>query len=133
MYAPNGVSPEYLPHEDDTPLPVDLQGCPYLLHVDSSIPRKHIDVLLDVFAAVRPRVSDLRLVQVGGPWTAARREQIERLCLGDAVIRLRGLTRPQLAAIYRRAAASGSATQRGRGLRAARRRSVGLRRDRGGQ
>ena len=67
-------------------------------------PRKRIDVLLDVFAAVRPQVPDLRLVQVGGPWTTAQSEQIERLGIGDVVIQLRGLTRPQLAALYRRAA-----------------------------
>ena len=47
---------------------------------------------------------DLRLIQVGGPWTAAQHEHIERLGLGDAVMQLRGLTRPQLAGLYRHAA-----------------------------
>ena len=41
VYAPYGVSPEYFLSEDDTPLPTDLRGCPYLLHVGSCIPQAH--------------------------------------------------------------------------------------------
>ncbi|HSV13320.1 MAG TPA: glycosyltransferase family 1 protein [Tepidisphaeraceae bacterium] len=76
----------------------------FVLHVGSCIPRKRIDVLLDVFAAARGRRRELRLVQAGGEWTAAQREQISRLGIESSVTQVRGLTREQLASLYRSAA-----------------------------
>jgi len=106
--APLGVAPEFTPvPAGDDPVPEAVArpaGAPFLLHVGSCVPRKRIDVLLDVFAAVRARRPGLRLVQVGGPWPAARVRQLERLQLSGAVVRLTGLSRNQLAALYRRAA-----------------------------
>jgi glycosyltransferase involved in cell wall biosynthesis len=75
----------------------------YVMHVGSCIPRKRVDVLLRVFAEVRG--PGLRLVQVGGEWTAAQRELIETLHLGDAVRQVRGLERTAIAELYRGAAA----------------------------
>jgi glycosyltransferase involved in cell wall biosynthesis len=75
----------------------------YLLHVGSCIPRKRVDVLLQVFAALRER--GLTLVQVGGEWTGVQREMIARLGIGGGVEQVRGLTRAQVAELYRGAAA----------------------------
>jgi glycosyltransferase involved in cell wall biosynthesis len=83
--------------------PAGVPG-PYLLHVGSCVPRKRIDVLLDVFAAARGRRPDLRLVKAGGAWTPAQRDQIGRLNLGSAIVHRPDLTRAELAALYRRAA-----------------------------
>jgi glycosyltransferase involved in cell wall biosynthesis len=73
-----------------------------LLHVGSCIPRKRIDVLLEVFAAVRK--PGMNLVQIGGEWTSAQRAQIDRLNLTDVVDQKRGLSRSQIADFYRSAA-----------------------------
>lgn len=96
VHAPYGVAEEFGPS--------DAPRERFLLHVGSCIPRKRVDVLLDVFAAVRGGHPDLRLVQVGGEWTAEQRGRIDRHGLGGAVAQLRGLTRHQLADLYRRAA-----------------------------
>ena len=77
---------------------------PFLLHVGSSIPRKRIDVLLDVFAEVRRRFPGLRLVQVGGSWTARRPSSCDALESPRRCSSLRNLSRAELAAYYRRAA-----------------------------
>lgn len=111
VHAPYGVSPEYTsePMEDGLavrarpPLEAVLAS-PFLLHVGSCIPRKRIDILLEVFAAVRSRRPEVRLVQVGGEWTPPHREQLKQLRLEPHVTQLRGLTREQIAALYRAAA-----------------------------
>ncbi|WP_394841479.1 glycosyltransferase family 4 protein [Pendulispora brunnea] len=103
-----GVSPEFRVTPD---APVSLEhlpihtlgGRPFLLHVGSCIPRKRIDVLLDVFAEARREHPDLRLVQIGGTWTDEQRARIERLHIGDALVQFRGIDRTELAEIYRRA------------------------------
>jgi glycosyltransferase involved in cell wall biosynthesis len=104
VHAPLGVAAEFTPDAGPVELPVPAGG-PFLLHVGSNIPRKRLDVLLDVFAAVRPLVPGLRLVQVGGPWPAADADRITRLGVGGDIVQVRGLTRGQLAELYRRAAA----------------------------
>ncbi len=75
-----------------------------LLHVGSTIARKRIDVLLRVVAAVRRRHPDVRLVRVGGPFTAEQRGQVRELGLEDAIVVLPFLDRSTLAAVYRRSA-----------------------------
>lgn len=104
VHAPYGVAPEYSaqPQHVEVPVAVDV---PFLLHVGGNIPRKRLDVLLGVFAAIRARNSKLHLVQVGGPWPSDRVQQIARLGIGRYVSQVRGLTRDQLAELYRRAAA----------------------------
>jgi glycosyltransferase involved in cell wall biosynthesis len=106
--APLGVAPEFshplTPEEARGLLPAQLQGSPFLLHVGSCIPRKRMDVLLDTFAAARAAVPGLKLVKVGGPWTAEQRAMIDRLGLAGAVVQLTGLVRAQIAALYNQAA-----------------------------
>lgn len=98
VVAPNGIAAEYCPPVSDV---TTSNNNPYLLHVGSCIARKRIDVLLDVFAAVRANRSGLRLVQIGGEWTGHQREQIERLGIGSNIKQLRGLSRLELAEWYR--------------------------------
>ncbi len=105
VHAPYGVAAEFaaIPTEAvSLPVPTDS---PFLLHVGSNIPRKRLDVLLDVFAGVWRRMPDVRLVQVGGPWPQHLNEQIQRLGIARAVCQVRGLTRDQLAELYRQAKA----------------------------
>jgi glycosyltransferase involved in cell wall biosynthesis len=102
VYAPLGVAPEFTPDAPPVELPFALEP-PYLLHVGSNIPRKRLDVLLAVFAELRRRGNELRLVQVGGPWPAALAEQIARLEIGPLITQVRNLSREQLAELYRRA------------------------------
>ena len=75
-----------------------------LLHVGSTIPRKRIDVLLEVFAAIRRRHPEARLLRVGGPMTPVQQEQASRLGVADAIVEVPFLDRRELAAVYRRAA-----------------------------
>jgi glycosyltransferase involved in cell wall biosynthesis len=105
VHAPLGVAPEFTPAAAgpvEVPVMLDF---PFLLHVGNNIPRKRLDVLLDTFAAVRGRVPGLRLVQIGGPWPEPLAVQIARLGVGPFVTQVRGLSREQLAELYRRAAA----------------------------
>jgi glycosyltransferase involved in cell wall biosynthesis len=75
-----------------------------LLHVGSTIPRKRIDVLLDVFAGVRQARPDVRLTRVGGPFTAEQRVRARDLGVLDAIRVLPFVDRATLAAVYRRSA-----------------------------
>jgi glycosyltransferase involved in cell wall biosynthesis len=75
-----------------------------LLHVGSTIPRKRIDVLLDVFAGLRQARPDLRLTRVGGPFTAEQRVRARVLGVLDAIHVLPFIDRATLGAVYRRSA-----------------------------
>ncbi|HSI36293.1 MAG TPA: glycosyltransferase, partial [Tepidisphaeraceae bacterium] len=77
---------------------------PFLLHVGSCIPRKRIDVLLRTFASARASQPALRLLQIGGDFTAEQRALIDQLNINDAITQVRGVTRDDIAAAYRRAA-----------------------------
>ncbi len=104
--APYGVAAEFTPRANpEVPVPWldDLAGRPWVMHVGSCIPRKRIDVLLDVVAEVRRTVPELTLVKVGGEWTAGHREQLNRLGLNNAVLHKSGVSRTELAEVYRRA------------------------------
>jgi glycosyltransferase involved in cell wall biosynthesis len=104
IHAPLGVALEFSP-EAAAPIKLTVKTDPlFLLHVGSNIPRKRIDVLLDVFASVRKSIPGIRLVQVGGPWPPSFLMQIERLGVGAGVVQVSGLSRGQLAELYRRAA-----------------------------
>jgi glycosyltransferase involved in cell wall biosynthesis len=107
VHVPLGVCPEFIPAPasgPDSPTPPEVRGRPYLLNVGSCIPRKRIDVLLDVVAAVREACPRMMLVQVGGEWTPPQRERLSRLGLAGAAVQLRGISRRRLADCYRRAA-----------------------------
>lgn len=79
-------------------------GAPYVLHVGSTIARKRIDILLRVFAGVKARHPDVRLVRVGGPLTGDQRALARELGVEPAIVVLPFLDRTTLAAVYRRSA-----------------------------
>jgi glycosyltransferase involved in cell wall biosynthesis len=112
VHAPLGVAPEFAPapvadqrsHGVELGWLTALADAPWVAHVGASIPRKRIDVLLDVVAAVREQVPGLRLLKVGSALTAAQRQQLARLGLDGAFVHVSGLSRAELAEAYRRAA-----------------------------
>ena len=106
---PNGIPDEYGPGPDPAadaeafsligpPGPADL------LHVGSTIPRKRIDLLLEIVAAIREARPGARLIRVGLPFTAGQEGRAAELGLSGSIVALHGISRPTLAAIYRRAA-----------------------------
>ena len=109
VLAPLGVAPEFTADSPRPPIPLplpwlaELGGQPWVLHVGACIPRKRIDVLLDVCAEIRKTFPDLRLVKVSGEWTAAQRDRIDRLGLAGPITHMGGLARAELAEVYRRA------------------------------
>jgi glycosyltransferase involved in cell wall biosynthesis len=116
VHAPYGVAAEFQESGDrgqetgDRKTQPSVSDCllpqgPWVAHVGSCAPRKRIDVLLDAVAAVRARLPELRLVKVGGEWSADHRDRIARLGLADAIVQLHGLSRAVLAAVYRAASA----------------------------
>jgi glycosyltransferase involved in cell wall biosynthesis len=75
-----------------------------ILHVGSTIARKRIDVLLDVFSSLRRETGDrLRLLRVGGEFTPAQQDQSRRLGLTSDILVLPFLSPAELAGVYRRA------------------------------
>jgi glycosyltransferase involved in cell wall biosynthesis len=74
-----------------------------VLHVSSTIPRKRIDVLLEMFSRFRGVHPEARLIRVGGPLTREQHRLAESLDVTDALVQLPFQERPQLAALYRRA------------------------------
>ena len=79
-------------------------GTTELLNVGSTIARKRIDDLLAICAALVPRVPDLHLVRVGGPFTVQQERVVDELGLADRISVVGFLDEPTLAAMYRRAA-----------------------------
>jgi glycosyltransferase involved in cell wall biosynthesis len=105
IHAPLGIAPEYcLAEPRSEPTPREPATAPFLLHVGSCIPRKRMDVLLEVFARVRTSFPNLQLIKVGGPWSASQSEQITALGIKPALTQLAGLDRSAIADLYRRAA-----------------------------
>ena len=107
--VPIGVHPSCTPIPDSSAdataasLAGELTG-PELLHVGSTIPRKRVDTLLDLLSRVAAARPDVRLLRVGGPFTAEQDERIEALGLRRHIRVLPFIERPVLAALYRRAA-----------------------------
>lgn len=105
----NGVHPSCSPEPDPTSdLAADAllgeTGGLDLLHVGSTIPRKRIDVLLQVFAALRKQFPAARLIRAGGSFTNEQARLVDRLELGPAIVTLPRVDSSVLAAFYRRAA-----------------------------
>jgi glycosyltransferase involved in cell wall biosynthesis len=75
-----------------------------LLHVGSTIPRKRIEMLLEIVARVADRRPDVKLWRVGGPFTESQRVRACQLGVSHRIMVLPFVTRPVLAALYRRAA-----------------------------
>ena len=104
--VPNGIDPEFLRE----PSAVAREwaaarlsrggGAADLLHVGSDIPRKRVDRLLDIAAAVQAAGRPVRLVRVGAPMTEAHRRQAKRLDL--RVLELPFLDSDVLHAVYER-------------------------------
>jgi glycosyltransferase involved in cell wall biosynthesis len=111
VVIPNGVAPVYSSAPE---IYGDLEaarllgpgaGTIELLNVGSTTPRKRIDILLRVFAAVRDRYPSLRLIRVGGRLTTRQADLAQALGIGRAIVELPFLHSQTLAAVYRRAAA----------------------------
>jgi glycosyltransferase involved in cell wall biosynthesis len=79
-------------------------GAIELLHVGSGAPRKRIDVLLRVAAAIRRELADVRVIRVGDPLTPPQRQLATDLGIVDAVVTIDRVDEATLAALYRRAA-----------------------------
>lgn len=109
LVVPNGVHPSCTPVGDSATDAVARaltgdQGGADLLHVGSTIPRKRIDTLLEVVAEVRKSRPDVRLWRVGGAFTPEQARQVRTLGLESHITVLPFVSRPVLAALYRRAA-----------------------------
>lgn len=75
-----------------------------ILHVGSTIPRKRIDVLLRIFAAIREVHPTAKLARAGGMFTTEQAKLARELNVDSATVVLPFVTTAVLAAIYRRAA-----------------------------
>jgi len=84
-------------------LGVSSAGEILLLSVGSTIPRKRIDILLRVFAAVRQEFPQARLVRIGGPFTPSQLQLARELDVERAISVLPFLERRVVASVYRRA------------------------------
>jgi len=110
IVVPMGVSDTYSADGDPDAdraaarMTASAPGAIEVLHVGSTIPRKRIDVLLDMFAAARQREPRLHLVRVGGPFTPEQRQRVRDLGLEGSISELPRLDERTLAAVYRRAA-----------------------------
>lgn len=109
--VPLGLRPEFLQPPDaaeDASIAAMLEGEPsdsiYLLHVGSTISRKRIDILLEVFARLSRKEPRLRLLRVGGAFSPAQAAHAERLGVEKRVRVLPFLSVAELASVYRRAA-----------------------------
>ena len=84
--------------------PPDRQGIE-IAHVGSTIPRKRIDVLIQVVAALRRATPSVRIVRVGGAFTLSQSRLMNDLTIpADAIRVLPFVAAEVLAAVYRRAA-----------------------------
>jgi len=110
VVIPNGVAPVYSPAPE---VCGDREAARLLgpgtetialLNVGSSTPRKRIDVLLRVFAAVHDRDPRIRLIRAGGRLTAKQADLAQALGVRRAIVELPFLPSHTLAAVYRRAA-----------------------------
>jgi glycosyltransferase involved in cell wall biosynthesis len=103
-----GISAVYSPEADpeaDQEMEQLLKaatGRTNILHVGSTIPRKRIDVLLQVFAAIRIECPEAMLLRAGGPLTGDQKALARQLGVDDSILVLPFLTERQLAAIYRK-------------------------------
>jgi glycosyltransferase involved in cell wall biosynthesis len=73
-----------------------------LLHVGTTVPRKRIDVLLRVFAAVHSQLSKARLIRVGGSFTRQQMQLAQALGIETSVVAMPRLDWDLVGAIYRR-------------------------------
>ena len=94
--VPLGAHPECAPEPDpeaDAEAarllgPVVPDGPPDLLHVGSTIPRKRIDLLLEIVAEVRRVHPGARLIKAGGALTPEQMRQAQALGVAEAIVTL---------------------------------------------
>jgi glycosyltransferase involved in cell wall biosynthesis len=110
VVVPNGVHPSMSAAPDadvDTELRHMLgrkdDAAVELLHVGSCIPRKRIDLLLQIVAAVSKIVPHVRLLKAGGQLTDEQKTQACHLGIANQIVQLSHLPPELLAALYRRA------------------------------
>jgi glycosyltransferase involved in cell wall biosynthesis len=102
----NGIDPDFLPEPSALAREwaashlVRGEDAVDLLHVGNDIPRKRIDRLLNIVAAVREGGASVRLVRVGSPFTPAHTRLAQKLNV--PVLELPFLDRDVLRAIYER-------------------------------
>jgi glycosyltransferase involved in cell wall biosynthesis len=111
LVIPNGVHPACSPRSDESadaaatrllgPANPDVLE---ILHVGSTIPRKRIDLLLHIVAAVRAQFPNLRLIKAGGTLTANQRRLAQALSLEQSIVTMPFVEPTVLASLYRRAA-----------------------------
>jgi glycosyltransferase involved in cell wall biosynthesis len=103
VHAPYGVAPEFAVGG-----PRDSRNThkSTILHVGSCIPRKRIDILLQVFAKARRNApgADLRLLQIGGTWTPQQLHLLEELGIHDCTTQIRNVPVERIVDAYRNAA-----------------------------
>lgn len=109
VVIPPGVDPVFFaapePGFDESVVQtLGLGGQAWLLHVGSTIARKRIDVLLQVFARVSAALPGIKLLRVGGALTPQQAQLAHRLDLDGKIVQAPRLTKAQLAAVYRSAA-----------------------------
>lgn len=107
---PNGLHPSCSAEPDvqadraaKVLLGLDSASGPLLLSVGNTLPRKRLDVLLRVFAAVRNRNGAARLIRVGG-LAPEHQKLAAELKIGPEMVCVPFLERDVLAAVYRQAA-----------------------------
>ena len=106
---PNGVEsscsplPDRIADEEAARLLASVSAdAPLMLSVGSALPRKRLDVLLRVFAAIHSEIPAARLARVGQ--TTPELERLaDELKIADAMVHIPFLDRKVLAAVYRRA------------------------------
>ena len=109
IVLPNGVHPACTtaPDADADAAAAALTGQSTgagILHVGSTIPRKRIDVLLQTIERLSAQRRDVSLWRAGGQFTPAQLAMVRELGLGDRITVMPFVSRPVLAALYRRAA-----------------------------
>ena len=107
VVVPNGVDPHVADAASDREAARLLHSnAPTidLLHVGSTIDRKRVDLLLKAVARMAVDVPAIRLIRVGGPFTANQAQQVTDLALAKRILVLPFLDRTTLYAVYRRAA-----------------------------
>ena len=108
--VPVGVGDGFSPDADERAdaaagrLVATAPGSVEILHVGSASPRKRVDSLLEICAALVPSVPELHLVRVGGPFSAEERRMIRDGGLTGRVSVVGFVDERTLAALYRRAA-----------------------------
>jgi glycosyltransferase involved in cell wall biosynthesis len=100
--SPYGVSDEFWDTAGTVGLPPGVQR-PFLLHVAGNFPRKRLDILFQIFAEVRKRRPELKLVQQGARLDAGQRAMVAQLGIEDALVQPERQSRAGLATLYRAA------------------------------